>query len=103
MKAFSWGEEESLPTQNMLRFDLVHPKKESPGYQRSAEDPAPFVKVDYTKDGSLGLLWLDAADVVIHHYVEMIAHDRGRCATLLRPCDVGDRSMEWAVKMLQHA
>ncbi len=28
---------------------------------------------------------------------------RGRCATLLRPCDVGDRSMEWAVKMLQHA
>ena len=28
---------------------------------------------------------------------------RGQCATLLRPCDVGDRSMEWAVKMLQHA
>ncbi|CAE7255583.1 unnamed protein product [Symbiodinium sp. CCMP2592] len=72
-------------------------------YHLSEEHPDPFVELDYIQDSGSTILFLDQNDVVMHHYVEMTAHDRGRCATLLQPCNLSDRSMEWAVKMLRRS
>ena len=72
-------------------------------YAKADEDPDPFVNVDWTKDSDALVLFLEPHDIVLHHYTEMMAHDRGRCTALLRPCDFSDRTMEWAAQLLRRS
>merc|ERR1712216_108407 len=59
----------------------------------------PFTEAE--KDGKLGAWDLEARHLVVHHYVELLDRDAGRCTQYHERCTTPDSSILWVANMLK--